>query len=126
MPRHFSAAVLLKHEWPLDIDAIGAALRQQFPQIGTVDAIPGQVPGHQSGLIRIDGGHIVVSTTAERFPESQIDAPLKVMRSWNPKRAIEGHTAHLLISCGGGLPGLDGAKAYAAAVHFVVAAATTK
>ena len=123
MPRHFAAAVLLEQEWPLDIDAIGAAVRQQFPQIGQIDAIPGQVPGHQSGLVRIDGGHVVISTTAGRFPEDQIEPPLKVMRNWNPKQAIAKHTAHLLVSCGGSLPGLDCAKAYAAAVHFVVAAA---
>ena len=125
MPRHFSIAILLQEEWPLDIDAIGAALRRRFPQIGAIDAVPGQVPGHQSGIVRIDGGHVVISSSPEPFPEDMIEPPLKVMRSWRPERTIKEHKAHLLISCGGDLPGLEGAKAYAAAAHFVAAAATT-
>ena len=125
MPRHFSIAILLEEEWPLDIDAVGAAMRQQFPQIGEIDALPGQVPGHQSGLVRIDGGHVVISSSPERFPEDLVEPPLQVMRSWKPERALRDHKAHLLVSCGGDLPGLEGAKAYAAAAHFVVAAATS-
>lgn len=125
MSRQFSAVILLKENWPLDIDAIAAALRQRFDGIGQVAAIPGQAMNVPAGLIDIDGGQIVVTQTNGRHDTDLLHPPLDVMRSWDPAPALEGHKGYLTISCGGGLPGIEGAEAYAAAVHFVAAAALT-
>lgn len=122
MTRHFSAVVLLDSAWPIDIDAIAASVRARYGSIGHVDAIPGQSDTTVAGLIRIDGANVVVTATNARIDMHDLSPHLKVMRHWNPAEALARHTSSITISCGGGLPGLEGAEAYAAAVHFVAAA----
>lgn len=124
MSRHFSAVLLLEHPVGVDIDALTRAVMAQFPKIGTVEPIAGQARSGDSGLLRIEGGHVVVTVTRHPFAEAELFPPLQVLRSWDPVSAIVEHQAYLTISCGGGLDGIDGAEAYAAAVHFVAAAAT--
>lgn len=122
MPRHFSATILMQRPWALDIDALADTVRQRFPQIGTVEAMPGQVPNREAGLLTIDGGKVVVMCLHAPVPNDQLFPPLRTLRVWDPEPAISAHNAHVIVSCGGDLPGVDGAKAYAAAAHFVAAA----
>ncbi len=124
MSRHFTATILLERPWPLDIDAVGAAVEEHYPEIGRIESVPGQASGLDSGLLRIDGGHVVLTSDPQPVPGEQLSPELKLLRSWDPAPAIRSHQAHLTISCGGRLPGLEGAEAYAAAVHFVAAAVT--
>lgn len=124
MSRHFSAVLLLDWVSPFDIQALANAVQSHFPGIGCVDAVRGQSDGMASGLLRIDGGHVVATLTDHPFPVEQLSPRLQVLRSWKPERAIARQQGYLTLSCGGGLEGLEGAEAYAAAVHFVAAAAT--
>ena len=122
MNRQFSAVVLLDSPWEIDIDAIAAAVRARYDSIGQVDAIPGQSPDRTAGLIRIDGANVVVTMSDSPINEDDLSPRLKVMRHWHPENALGRHCASVTVSCGGGLEGLEGAEAYAAAVHFVAAA----
>ena len=122
MPRQFSATILMQRPWPLDVDALASHVRARFPQIGLVEAMPGQVPNREAGLLTIDGGKVVIMCIPSPLPKEALFAPLKTLRVWEPEPAIAKHYAHIIVSCGGDLPGVDGAKAYAAAVHFVAAA----
>ena len=124
MSRHFSAILMLRHAVGVDIDALARSVMVQFPEIGTVEPVSGQTGEGSSGLLRIEGGHVVVTVTPCPFDEGQLFPPMQVLRSWDPVSAIADHEAYLTVSCGGGLDGIEGAEAYAAAVHFVAAAAT--
>lgn len=124
MSRHFSAVLLLSRPVGIDLDALARSVTAQFPEIGVVEPISGQAGQGTSGLLRIEGAHVVVSVTPAPFEDSQMFPPMQVLRSWDPVAAIADHEAYLTISCGGGLEGVEGAEAYAAAVHFVAAAAT--
>lgn len=122
MSRHFAALLLLDRVVPLDVTELARAVRQAYPQIGEVEAIAGQSQAADAGLIRIDGGHVVISMSNAPMRTDQLSPNLKVMRAWDPTVAVARHEGFLTISCGGSLKGLEGAKAYAAAVHFVAAA----
>ena len=122
MSRHFAALLLLDRVVELDVTELARAVRQAYPQIGDVDGIPGQGRSGDSGLIRIDGGNVVISITPGSMRAHQFSPKLHVMRAWDPAAAVARHEAGMTISCGGSLKGLEGAKAYAAAVHFVAAA----
>lgn len=122
MSRQFAASVLLDEPWELDLDALGEQIESAFPQVGKVEVFPGQNGGNPSGLVRIDGGNVVVTALSVPVPKEQLSPKLKIMRHWDPSDVMSGHCAHILISCGGRLPGLEGAEVYAATVHFVAAA----
>lgn len=122
MSRQFTATVLLEHSWALDIDALAAAVSERFPYLGPVDGIPGQ-RNSGSGVLSMEGASAVVETVARRARPDAIRPPQDITRPWDPKGAVNGHRAHLNISCGGRLPGLEGAMSYAAAVMFVTTAA---
>ena len=122
MSRHFTATILLERPWPLDIDALACAVRTQFPQIGTIEAVPGQAGDRDTGVLTLDGAQIVIQSH-DRGSHDEMRPPLKTLKVWDPSRALRRHRARLSISCGGSMPGLLGAKAYAAATHFVTAAA---
>ncbi|MFK7945161.1 MAG: hypothetical protein AB8B85_19925 [Paracoccaceae bacterium] len=124
MSRHFSAVVLLERPVGVDIDALAQMVMEHFPTIGPVEPVMGQQGPGSSGLLRIEGGHIVVTVTPNPYPDDKLFPRLQLLRSWDPVSAIASHEAYLTISCGGGLSGVDGAEAYAAAVHFVAGAAT--
>ena len=124
MSRHFTATVLLEQYWPLDIDALASAVRKRFPEIGEVEGVAGQAEGMDSGLLRIEGGNVVVTSIASALPVDQLSPQLKVLRGWDSAPALLRQRAQITISCGGRLPGLEGAEAHAAVVHFVAAAVT--
>lgn len=124
MSRHFTAVLLLDQVVPLDLDGLAKAVAAEFPEIGEIEAVVGHVEGEDSGLLRIDGGNVVVTLTPEPFPEDQFSPELQVQRSWESDDAIRGQKAHVTLTCGGRIAGLEGAEAYAAAVHFVAAALT--
>ena len=121
MSRYFSASILLERPWPLDMDRIARAVSERFPEIGEVDAVAGQGDA-DSGVLTIDHAQVVLQSADERVTEEAYRPPLKILRAWDPAPAVRRHRAHLRISCGGRLSGLDGALAYAAATHFVAAA----
>lgn len=123
MSRHFTAFLLLEKPVDLDVDTLAHAVMDRFPQIGLVEPVVGQVGVRSSGVLRIEGGHVVVTVTRQPFPEEEFFPDLQVLRAWDPVPALAGHEAYLTISCGGGLDGIEGAEAYAAAVHFATAAA---
>ena len=122
MSRHFTATILLDRPWKLDIDRLAGALRKRFPRIGTVAATSGQGRG-DAGVLTLDGAQIVVESTPGRAPVDRMRPDLNTLRFWDPSEALDRHAARLTISCGGELPGLDGAEAYAAATHFAATAA---
>ena len=121
MQRYLSATLLLRRPWPLDMDRVATALSRRFPTIGTVDALPGQ-SARDGGVLTIDHAQVVLQSVDERVEEDAYLPPLKILRTWNPMPAVRRHQAQLTISCGGRLPGMDGAFAYAAATHFVATA----
>lgn len=121
MSRFFSATLLIQRPWPLDMDRIAAALRDRFPAIGEIDALPGQGDG-DGGLLTIDHAQVVLQSSDARVEEADLLPPLKILRTWNPMPALRQHHAQITVTCGGGLPGLEGALAYAAATHFVATA----
>lgn len=123
MSRHFSAVLLLERPWDLNIDAIAAALRTLFPAIGDVDSVPGQSDGLDAGVLVVEGATVVVQSVAHAFDVEDMTPPLRTLRAGGADEAARSHTAHVTISAGGALPGLEGAEAYAALVHFVAAAA---
>lgn len=125
MSRQFAASILLDEHWDLDLDALGTEIETRFPQVGDVEVFPGQNGGNPSGLVRIDGGNVVVTAFSGPVPGEQLSPQLSVMRQWDPSEVVANHRAHVMISCGGRLPGLEGAEAYAATVHFVAAAAAS-
>ena len=84
----------------------------------------GQSQDGAAGLLRIEGGHIVVSYRPGPYSEDDLFPDLQVLLSWDPVPALASHAAHMTITCGGGMEGIEGAEAYAAAVHFVAAAAS--
>lgn len=122
MSRHFSAVLLLERPWDLNIDAIAAALRTLFPAIGEVDSVPGQADDMDAGVLVVEGATVVIESIAAPHPEDAMMPPLRTLRAGGADEAARKHTAHLTISAGGALPGLEGAEAYAALVHFVAAA----
>ena len=125
MSRHFTANILLERPWDLNIDAIASALRSLFPEIGEVDSIPGQSDGDDAGVLIIEGATIIVQSVRRPFPLEDLTPPLRPLRAAGADDAAARHRAHLVISAGGALPGLEGAEAYAAVVHFVAAACLT-
>lgn len=124
MSRQFTAVLLLDRAMGIDVDLLAQAVMLHFPQIGLVEPIMGQKGIGNSGLLRIEGGHVVVSASATPYPEAGLFPQLQVLRSWDPVEAVVDHKAHVTISCGGSLDGIVGAEAYAATVHFVAAALT--
>lgn len=126
MLRQFAATVLLDKPWSLEMDQIETAVKTRFPQIGQVDAVPGQVQAERSGILSIDGANVVLQEMDEAFPATSFAPGLKVLKTWDAGSVIRNHKAHLTVTCGGNaLDGVEGAKAYAAACHFVTAAAAT-
>lgn len=125
MSNQFTAVLLLKAPWRLDADQIAAQLRVMFPQIGTVEVLPGQDSRPASALVSIDGGDIVIQSAAKRYDPALMEPPLKTLRVWDPAMVVAEHRAHVVVSCGpslgGGSKGVGDAKAYAAAAHFVAA-----
>lgn len=122
MARYFTATILLQQAWKMDVDAISQAIVDQFPRIGRVEALPGQAEG-ESGVVTIDEASIILVSEPTRVDLDRLAPPTIPAQRWNPDAAIENHAARLTVSCGGRLRGVDGAKAYAAATHFVAAAA---
>lgn len=125
MSRHFTATILLERPWDLNISAIAASLRSLFPEIGEVDSVPGQSDGDDAGVLVIEGATIVVQSVRHPYPIEDMTPPLRPLRAAGADDAAQRHRAHLVISAGGALPGLEGAEAYAAVVHFVAAASLT-
>jgi hypothetical protein len=126
VPRQFAATILLDDIWSMDVEQIATAVQTRFPQIGTIEAVPGQADEAQSGILLIDGANVVLQDVAHPFPASELSPGLKVLKTWDAGQAIRTHKAHLTVTCGGdALKGVEGAKAYAAACHFVTAAAVT-
>ena len=121
MSRYFSASILLERPWPLDMDRIARAISDRFPEIGEIDAVFGQADA-DTGVLTIDHAQVVLRSTDDRVGEDAYVPPLRILRAWDPWPAIRCHNAHLRISCGGRLSGLEGALAYAAATHLVAAA----
>ncbi len=122
MSRTFEAILLLGEPFALDVDAIAQAARELFPQIGTIKAGTGN--GRDEGLLTIDSAQVSLMYTGLPVLASELSPALNTLRTWNPDEVIREHRAQLIVSCGGSsLNGLDGAKAYAAACHFVAAAA---
>ncbi len=119
MSRYFTATLLLRSPWPLDIDRIARTLAQRFPGIGAVDALPGNTGEGDSALLTIDHANVVIESHDHPVERGDILPPLKILRTWNPTPAQRSHQAHLTITCGGNLAGLEGALAYSAATHFV-------
>jgi hypothetical protein len=113
----FTATVLLERAWAPDIGGIAAAVEERFPNIGRVEAVPGR------SAVWIDGAEVALRPGQGRIAAKRLMPPMRPVRNWDPEPAIRGHVAYLDISCGGELPGLEGAEAYAAVVHFVAAAA---
>ena len=122
MSRQFTAIVLLEDEWALDVEAVAATTRMRFPTIGRVDVRSSDGP-EPSGAVTIDGAVVTLHQLPGRVPPERLNPPLKPVRSWDAEPAIRRHVGAIEISCGGALPGLEGAEAYAAAVHFVATAA---
>lgn len=122
MSRHFSAVLLLERPWDLNVDAIAAALRTLFPAIGDVDSVPGQSDGLDAGVLVVEGATVVVQSVAEPYSVEDMSPPLRTLRAGGADEAARSHAAHVTIAAGGALPGLEGAEAYAALVHFVAAA----
>lgn len=122
MSRQFTAIILLDDDWELDIEAIAATAGLRFPTIGHVDARRAVAPD-DPGAVTIDGAVVTLQKLPGRLAPERVMPPLRPIRSWNPDDAVRRHVAAVEISCGGDLPGLEGAEAYAAAVHFVATAA---
>ena len=120
MPRQFTATILLEEPGEPEVEAIAATMAMRFPTIGRIGALP--ATGESDGAVTIDGARVTLRLS-DRVPEEGFLPPLKLIRPWDPVRAIRRHTAALEVACGGELPGLEGAEAYAAAVHFVATAA---
>ena len=120
--RRFTAIILLDDEWELDVEAVAATVALRFPTIGHVDARPGAALG-QPGAVLIDGATVTMQMLPGRVPSDRLSPALEPVRGWDPEPAIRRHVGALEISCGGELAGLEGAEAYAAAVHFVATAA---
>ncbi len=123
MSRHFSASLLLERPWDLNIDAIASALRTLFPAIGDVDSVHGQADDTDAGVLIVEGATIVVQSFAHPMNAEDMTPALRPLRAGGAGEAATAHQAHITISAGGALPGLEGAEAYAALVHFVAAAA---
>jgi len=123
MSRQFTASILLESARALDVDRLAEAVMARFPAIGAVDGVPGQ-KGAQSGVLAMDGTSVVVQAVARRVTPDTLTPPREVLRMWDPLGAVNGHRAHVTISCGGRLPGLEGAARYAAAVHLAAAGVT--
>ena len=123
MSRHFTATLLLETPWDLNIDAIAGALRTLFPAVGSVDSIPGQAMDTDAGVLVVEGATVVVQSIATPLPAEHLSPPMRPLRAKGAEEAIHAHRAHVVISAGGALPGLEGAEAYAALVHFVATAA---
>jgi hypothetical protein len=115
----FTATMLLERPWAPEAGEVAATVARRFPTIGRVEPAPG---ADGRAAIRIDGAEVRLGAVAAPLPAERLAAPMQPMRAWDPEPAIRGHAAHLDISAGGALPGIEGAEAYAAAVHFVTAA----
>ena len=120
--RQFRATILLEESWQPDVEAIAATLATRFPTIGRIE-VPRSRPGEAAGVIAIDGARVSVHRIPGRVPAERFAPPLKILRRWDPEDAIRCHAGAIEITCGGDLPGLVCAEAYAAAVHFTVTAA---
>lgn len=125
MSRHFTASLLLDRPWVLNIDAIASALRTLFPAVGVVDSVEGQAEDTDAGVLIVDGATVVVQSFDHPIPSQQLRPELRPLRADGAEDAAQAHQAYLSISAGGALPGLEGAEAYAALVHFVAAAAVS-
>ena len=121
MPGQFLATLLFERPWWVDMDRIAAAVRRRFPTIGAVDVVAGSAAG-DGGVLSIDHCPVVLQSADRPLAHDAYLPPLKILRTWNPMPAIRRHRAQLTISCGGDLPGLQGALACAAATHFVTTA----
>lgn len=119
MARHFTATVLLDRPWEPDPAALADAIRARFPQIGRIE--PGRAGAAGEATLDIEGAPVTLTAVPEPLQRERLVPPMKLIRNWQPGAAVRGHAAHIQIACGGTLPGLDGAEAYAAAVHFVAA-----
>lgn len=120
MPVQFTAHLLLQRPWALDIEALARHLRQTYPEIGAIDAVPGA--NGAAGLLTIDNGMVVVMTMAGRLPEAQLWPPFQTLANWAPHKAVADHAAHLVVACGGdNIPGREGACAFGAATTFTAA-----
>lgn len=106
----------------MDVDRIADLAQNRFPALSMIDSVPGQA-GDASGIIQIERLQAVLQLVTHKVSDRLWKPPGDVMRSWNPDAALKGHRAHLNISCGGRLPGLDGAQEYAGAVHLIAAIA---
>ena len=113
----FTATVLLDRPWAPDAEAVGAAVAERFPAIGRVEAVPGR------SAVRIDGAEVTLRPETGRIAANRLVPPMRPVRVWDAEPAIRGHVAYLDIVCSGEAPDVSGAVAYAAAVHFVAAAA---
>ena len=111
MPRYFTATVLLEEAWPLDVDRIARALVDRYPNIGKVDALPGQAAG-ETGLLTIDHAQVVLQSISSPMIEEEARPQLRVLRTWDPDPAFAQHKAQITVTCGGRLPGVDGGKAF--------------
>lgn len=121
MTIHFTSCVLLDDDFTFDIDRIAAIVRERFPQIGQIDALPGV--SATAGLLTIDEGLVVVEHVPEPMAPAELWPSFKPLRGWDPVPAVTRHRSHLIVSCGGdNLPGVEGAKTFAAAATFVAGA----
>lgn len=119
--RRFAAVILVDEDWTPDVEAVAVTTAVRFPEIGRIEAVP--AAGRDSpAAVAIDGALVTVRRLPGRVPADWLAPPLKPVRHWDPELPVRRHVGAVEISCGGELPGLEGAEAYAAAVHFVAAA----
>lgn len=120
--RGFSAIVLLEDGWDLDVEAVAATVALRFPTIGRIETRSGTALD-EPGAVLIDGATVTMQMLPGRVPSDRLSPPLNPVRTWNPESVVRRHVGAVEITCGGELAGLEGAEAYAAAVHFVATAA---
>ncbi|MGF1500307.1 MAG: hypothetical protein ACFBSD_00685 [Paracoccaceae bacterium] len=123
MLQHISAHCLLERPHVLDIERLAERLTIVMPEIGRVEYLRGPKPG--AGLLTIDGGLIVVMNEPGPLSDALTMADPDRILTWDPGPAIGRHCARIVVACGGDtIPGLDGARTYAATVTLVSAALT--
>lgn len=125
MSSQFSAVLLLPEFWPLDIEALSSALLKRFPEVGSVQAVHPRADRPDAAVLIVDQATVTIEVTRAPLPAGEFAAPMSTLRAAGLDKAVEDHSAALVISASSTLEGLEGAEAYAVLIHLIAAAAAS-
>ena len=122
MSHSFSATLLLRESWPLDIDTVVKTVSALVPDLERVECTTDEIDQAEAITLHLDDTEVVVHGLSQPVRPQKFSNAKQPYQAWIPQDLIDCHQAHFGISCGGSGGRMRDLETFAAAVHVVATA----